>query len=530
MTPMPWPAPPETAVREVAGGRWSLRGGALAVAVLFLTGCDAFFHDGPAPGPVEMALTTAFAQGGPAASPQLAAAFDRTNRVAFRVEVEETGQVLVEESRPVTPDGEGIRLRFRVDLPSDRIRVRVAVTLLLDSQILFQGAFVTELVRGRPAQGEVPLVPRASRLEASGPGVIDGLARSVQLSARLLMATGDVIPGASFTWVSLDPGIVTVNSATGLATSVSEGTARVVALSQGVADTLTIRVEAVVASVEVVPAVASVVPGGQATFQAVARDSGGRPLIRSFVWSVSNPAVAAITPQGVATGIVVGETQVQARVGTVTGTALLRVAPPPPTVTTGDALNVSSFEATLTGTVNPRGAPAEAWFEFGSSPTLTTFQSTVRVSAGTGNQPVPFSRLVGNLQPRTTVYYRIAAANSGGESRGSIRSFVTEDLTIPLTPSNLAVEPIVDPLTEVFFGYRLSWASNGGSPERFELERRIYFENNFTLLQIVSAPLTDAADLTASLGSQYYYRVRACNAAGCSGYAGPVCAYYLSSC
>ncbi len=496
----------------------------LLAGALLASGCDGFFHDPAPPAPAELALTTAFSTDGPLLSPELAAAFDQTNRVGIRVVVVETGEVLVDEFQSVVPDEEGIRLQLRVDLPEPRVQVRVFVALFRDSQLLFEGNFVTELVQGQAAGGEVPLVPRPARLNVTGPTLLERLQQSVQLEAELLMATGDPIPDAGFTWVALDPSVVAVNGA-GVATSVSEGEGRVVAVSQGLADTLAIRVAATVASVEVTPPEAEVAPGGQAAFQAVARDEGGSPLQRTVAWSTSNGAVASITQAGVASGLVPGEVQVRAAVGAVAGTALLRVLPPPPSVTTGEATGVTATGATLLGTANPSGSRTDAWFEFGTSSTLATFESTARVSVGSGTTPVSFQEFVGSLEPETTVYYRAAAGNSGGEARGAIRSFTTPSLRPPLAPTGLDVEARVNS-SESFLGFLLTWNDNSNNEERFEVEKRFGGENQFSLLQVTPANISDAFDADVEVFEFYEYRVRACNVAGCSNYSNIASGYY----
>jgi hypothetical protein len=498
----------------------------LLAATLLASACDGFFHDAAPPQPAELSLTTSFSTAGPLLNPALAAAFDETNRVRVRVTVEETGVLLLDEVQAVDPDDEGIRLQLRIDLPEDRLRVRVEVGLFRNSELLFEGSFVTELVRGQPAGAEVPLVPRPAELEVSGPTLIEVLQQSVQLTAELRMATGDPITDATFTWVALNPAIVSVNPTTGLATALSEGEARVAAVSQGLADTLAMRVAAVVTSVAVTPSEASVAPGGEVAFQATARDAGGSPLSRTVAWSTSNVVVASITPAGVATGGVAGEVQVRAAVGSVVGTAVLRVTPPAPIVTTGATSGVSARSATLLASVNPSGNPTDAWFEFGTSATLATFASTARVGVGSGTQPVSFQQFVGDLEPQTTVYYRAAAENAGGQARGAIRSFTTPALSIPLAPTGLRAEERLN-ASSSFIGFLLTWIDNSNNEERFELEREsVYEETGFLLLDVIPANEVDYLDPDAQQFYEYRYRVRACNAAGCSGFSNIATGYY----
>lgn len=498
---------------------------ATLAVLLLLHGCDGFYHDAAPPEAVALSVATFLSPDGPALNPALAGVFDRTNRVRVRVEMEESGQVLADEFQDVTTDSEGIRLQLLLDLPEEAVRVRLQVFLFLDGGLLFDGSIVTELRRGRPVRAEVPIVARASGLQITGPSFISALREDVQLSAQLVMVTGDLIPNATFTWIALDPSVVSVNQS-GLATSLTEGEARIVAVSQGLADTLRVRVEAVVASVQVTPPEATVLPGATASFQASARDSRGNVLARPVAWTTSNISVATVSQAGVATGGLVGDAEIRATAGGVVGTATLRVRPPPPVVMTGQPQAVTSTGATLTGTVNPSGARTDAWFEFGTNPGLTGFQSTARATVGIGASPVPFSQFVGGLEPETTLFYRVVAENPGGVVQGQILSFVTPALTLPLAPSGLQADPVLSSLSE-FLGFRLTWDDNSNNEDQFEVERFADAQSGeFVLVGITPANQNSFVDSGAQMYYYYEYRVRACNVVGCSDYSTPVGVYY----
>ncbi|MHB1192816.1 MAG: beta strand repeat-containing protein, partial [Longimicrobiales bacterium] len=85
----------------------------------------------------------------------------------------------------------------------------------------------------------------------ASPGALTSIGGAVQLSAAVTDALGQAM-GTSVTWTSLDAGVATV-SAGGLVTAVSNGTARIVATSGGVSDTVTVTVSQAVASVVVTP-------------------------------------------------------------------------------------------------------------------------------------------------------------------------------------------------------------------------------------------------------------------------------------
>ncbi|MBE0568766.1 MAG: hypothetical protein IH577_03700, partial [Deltaproteobacteria bacterium] len=100
-------------------------------------------------------------------------------------------------------------------------------------------------------------------------------------------------------------------------------------------------------------------------------------------------------------------------------------APPTPVVTTDNATGITNTGATLNGTVNPNGLDTEAWFEWGTSPTLETSDNTTiqPFAAGTTVQPVT-APLTG-LTFGTTYYFRLAASNASGVTRGAIGNFST---------------------------------------------------------------------------------------------------------
>jgi hypothetical protein len=100
--------------------------------------------------------------------------------------------------------------------------------------------------------------------------------------------------------------------------------------------------------------------------------------------------------------------------------------PPPPTVATGQATNVSSNAATLNGTVNPNGfAVTGCHFEYGTS--ANTYGASVPClqSPGTGTSSVPVSAPISGLNPNTTYDYRLVATGSGVTVYGNNQTLTT---------------------------------------------------------------------------------------------------------
>ncbi len=65
---------------------------------------------------------------------------------------------------------------------------------------------------------------------------------------------------------------------------------------------------------------------------------------------------------------------------------------------------------------------------------------------------------------------------------------------------------------------RIAWTDNAANEASFQLERSIYNRTQYTLLTILPANTTVYTDTTVALDTTYWYRVRACNADGCSAY------------
>ncbi len=97
--------------------------------------------------------------------------------------------------------------------------------------------------------------------------------------------------------------------------------------------------------------------------------------------------------------------------------------PQPPSVTTGDASDVTRSAATVSGTVNPNGQDANYHFEYGTGTSYG--QSTSSSDAGSGSVAVPVTASLSGLDPDTTYHYRLVAANASGTTPGGDLTFTT---------------------------------------------------------------------------------------------------------
>ncbi|MEI6304925.1 MAG: hypothetical protein WCP09_02830 [Candidatus Taylorbacteria bacterium] len=99
--------------------------------------------------------------------------------------------------------------------------------------------------------------------------------------------------------------------------------------------------------------------------------------------------------------------------------------PTPPTITTADALSVSSSSLSLNASISSIGSASvtQSGFAYGTtSATLTTVIATTTLGAQSAGN---FTQSLTDLIPNTTYYYRAYAVNSAGTSTGVILSTTT---------------------------------------------------------------------------------------------------------
>src|SRR5438128_3140264 len=188
---------------------------------------------------------------------------------------------------------------------------------------------------------------------------------TVQFTATLLDAAGNVLSGRSVTWASTGPAVATVSS-TGLVTGVAPGAVTITATSEGQTGSAAVMVNSVpVASVSVSPVSAGIEVGQPAHFTATPLEADGTPLSgRSITWASSAPAVAAVSTGGLVTGVAAGTATITATSEGQGGSAAITVTVPastsPGTVTDLAVAGVTETSVTLSFTEldDGTGAPA----------------------------------------------------------------------------------------------------------------------------------------------------------------------------
>ncbi len=160
--------------------------------------------------------------------------------------------------------------------------------------------------------------------------------------------------------------------------------------------------------------------------------------------------------------------------------------PPPPSVTTNPAINITSSFATLQGSANPNGlADSKGWFRYSTTNPGScndTFGEKVPSqgqSLSPEITPVLFAAFTNRLTPETTYYFCAIAQNSSGISFGEVLNFktlpplVTTIVTTDITNTTAILNGSVIPLDslgrpiDVTAGFRYGLVDIGRCSETF---------------------------------------------------------------
>jgi hypothetical protein len=111
-----------------------------------------------------------------------------------------------------------------------------------------------------------------------------------------------------------------------------------------------------------------------------------------------------------------------------------------------------------------------------------------------------------------TYYYRVRACN--GTACGQLRAGAggTTVLRIPPQPGTMTVPTLAIPANN----YQVTWVASSPPVDRYELQQ--HSNSSFTALVQSWTPTSTAQTITAGTQGTFYFRVRACNASGCSAY------------
>ncbi|MFW6080090.1 MAG: Ig-like domain-containing protein [Gemmatimonadota bacterium] len=157
-------------------------------------------------------------------------------------------------------------------------------------------------------------------------GEFHAVGDSMRYTAVVRDANGHAIDDAAIEWSSTDEGVATVD-ADGWAFAEANGTAGVSAAVGEVADEAAVRVEQIVASVEVSPAADTIAQNDTSALAAEATDANGVPISGAAVtWTSSDPGLAPVDGEGDVSSAYWGvDATVTATVDGVSGTAEVHV-------------------------------------------------------------------------------------------------------------------------------------------------------------------------------------------------------------
>ena len=116
------------------------------------------------------------------------------------------------------------------------------------------------------------------------------------------------------------------------------------------------------------------------------------------------------------------------------------------------------------------------------------------------------------LEDNTTYFYQVRAVNDAGPSGYTDREGATTQLAIPSAPSDLVLSDITD------YSIRLTWADNSHNETGFEIERSLTPGGVFEWIYTTAAGVFTYNNTGLDENTDYFYRVRAVNSAGESGY------------
>jgi DNA-binding beta-propeller fold protein YncE len=151
---------------------------------------------------------------------------------------------------------------------------------------------------------------------------------TLQLQAKVVDAVGAEVPGATITYVSANPSMITVSSS-GLVTSLGTAGSTTISLTSGtVSRTLAVAVTQVATDFVVAPSSLRLGQHGQVQLSATLVDAVGAPMPNNGVtWSSSDQTIVTVSSTGIVTSVgPTGTATITAKTGNFTRTIPVEVA------------------------------------------------------------------------------------------------------------------------------------------------------------------------------------------------------------
>ena len=173
----------------------------------------------------------------------------------------------------------------------------------------------------------IPVPVRRIQLQADSVWIFPG--QSVHIVAQALDSVGGVLPGRAVAWSVSDTAVARV-SPTGIVTALTAGRTTLIATSEGAEGRIPVIVRTPPRRIVVSPDSTVLRLGSSQLFSATALDDSNRPMSGiAFAWTSSDTLVARVFTTGVVNARNLGQASVTASLGSVVGTALVRVTPVP---------------------------------------------------------------------------------------------------------------------------------------------------------------------------------------------------------
>ena len=303
-----------------------------------------------------------------------------------------------------------------------------------------------------------PPPPPVATTVAVSPGTarLSSVGETAQLSAEVRDQNGRAMPGATVTWTSSDPSVVTVD-ASGLVTAAGDGTATVTAASGSASGSATVTVEQSTERVTVTPDSAALLVGDTVRLSATAFDALGSEVAgASFTWSSGDTLVAEVDASGLVRGLGPGRATVSASSGTASGTALVSVeqstervtvTPDSAALLVGDTVRLSA--AALDALDNE---VAGASFTWSSGDTLVATVDSTGLATGIATGAVEITATSSDLEGRARLVVAVAAPTTVAVTPDSVRLMALGD-TIRLSAE------VLDQVGRPMPGAAVEWSS-----------------------------------------------------------------------
>ena len=281
--------------------------------------------------------------------------------------------------------------------------------------------------------------------------------------AQQFMAMGLYTDGSaadittSVTWVSSSLTVATIANAPGaqgMATSVGPGAARISAVLGSLAGSTSITVDDWLVSISVAPANNTILLGTNQQFTASANYASGliNDVTTSVLWNSSSPAVATISSTGLAAGVAVGQTVLNASMGSISGSTALAVAVAPTPTHLRVDISVGTTGQLFVSWDSMSGAK---YYNLQRSTSPGSGYSTVAACSGQANLKNTSTTTVmeacrdGNLTVGALYYYQVQACYSkkcSSYSTAASNVPVASDCT-PAEMPNMAGVATLPPVT-----------------------------------------------------------------------------------